>query len=73
MIKKKKKKFPLITNDQVIDYKNIRLLSLFLTKQGKIVPRYKSGIKVQQQKKLSKAIKQARMIASLPFLKSNIK
>lgn len=73
MIKKKKKKFPLIANNQLLDYKNIRLLSMFLTKQGKIVPRYKSGITVRQQKKLAKAIKQARIIGSLPFLKSNIK
>lgn len=53
-----------------IDYKNTELLAKYLTKFGKIVPRYYSGVCLKNQKKLAKAIKRARMMALLPFVKS---
>lgn len=53
-----------------IDYKNVELLSKYITKFGKIVPRYYSGVSLKNQKKLSTAIKRARMMALLPFVKS---
>ena len=67
MVKKKKKIFS-ITNNQKIDYKDIDLLSLFLTEHGKILPRRVTGITSQQQKKLAKAVKRARMLSLLPFI-----
>ena len=64
-----KKKYTSIINvNQKIDYKDIDLLSLFLTEQGKILPRRATGVTVQQQRKLSKAIKRARILALLPFI-----
>jgi len=57
--------------DKKISYKNIKLLKLFLTKQGKILPRHVTGLNIQQQKKIAKAIKRARIISLLPFLSSN--
>jgi len=54
----------------IIDYKNTELLAKYLTKFGKIVPRYYSGVCLKNQKKLAKAIKRARMMALLPFVKS---
>ena len=57
--------------DEKIDYKDIELLTLFVTEQGKIFPRRATGITVQQQRKLSKAIKRARILALLPFVASN--
>lgn len=65
-IGKVKKVFP-ISNNQKIDYKNIRLLKSFLTEQGKILPRRITGITVQQQRTLTKSIKRARILALLPF------
>ena len=53
-----------------IDYKNVELLKKYITKFGKIVPRYDSGVSLRNQKKLAKAIKQARIMALLPFVKS---
>jgi small subunit ribosomal protein S18 len=53
-----------------IDYKNVELLKKYITKFGKIVPRYYSGVSLRNQKKLAKAIKQARIMALLPFVKS---
>ena len=61
---------PFILN-QKIDYKDIDLLKLFITEQGKILPRRASGISIQQQRKLTKAIKRARILALLPFVSSN--
>ena len=52
-----------------IDYKNVELLKKYITKFGKIVPRYYSGVCLKNQKKLSKAIKRARMMALIPFVK----
>lgn len=52
-----------------IDYKNVELLSKYITKFGKIVPRYYSGVSLKNQKKLSQAIKRARTVALLPFVK----
>lgn len=70
MISKKQKISPISLN-QKIDYKDIDLLMLFLTDQGKILPRRATGVTIQQQRKLSKAIKQARTLALFPFVTSN--
>ena len=51
-----------------IDYKDVELLKKYLTKFNKIVPRYYSGVSLSNQKKLARAIKQARQIALLPFV-----
>lgn len=53
-----------------IDYKNVELLKKYITKFGKIVPRYYSNVSLKNQKKLAKAIKRARIMALLPFVKS---
>lgn len=53
-----------------IDYKNTELLKKYITKFGKIVPRYYSGVSLKNQKKLSRAIKRARIMALIPFVKS---
>ena len=70
MLPQKQKLSPLSLN-QKIDYKDIDLLKLFITEQGKILPRRATGVTVQQQRQLAKAIKRARTIAILPFVASN--
>ena len=50
-----------------INYKDVRLLSSFVSERGKITPRRISGVCAPHQKRLSEAIKQARNIALLPF------
>lgn len=52
----------------VIDYKDTELLKKYITKFGKITPRYYSGVCLKNQKKLAKEIKKARMMALLPFV-----
>ena len=58
---------PLSTNE-VIDYKDVELLSKFLTEQGKILPRRMTGLTTKQQTRLTKAVKRARMLSLLPFV-----
>ncbi len=50
-----------------INYKDVKLLSAFITERGKIIPRRLSGVCAPHQRRLSNAIKQARNIALLPF------
>ena len=50
-----------------INYKDVKLLSGYISERGKIVPRRISGVCCPHQKRLSEAIKQARNIALLPF------
>ena len=70
MARQKQKTSPIGLN-QKIGYKDIDLLTLFVTDQGKILPRRATGVTVQQQRQLAKAIKRARTIAILPFVASN--
>jgi small subunit ribosomal protein S18 len=70
MVLKNKKISPISLN-QKIDYKDIDLLTLFVTEQGKILPRRATGVTIQQQRKLAKAIKRARILALFPFVTSN--
>jgi small subunit ribosomal protein S18 len=52
----------------VIDYKNIKLLKAFLNKYGKIRPRRKTRISVQNQHKIAKAIRKSRALKLIPFI-----
>ena len=70
MISKKQNISPIDFN-QKIDYKDIDLLRLFITDQGKILPRRATGVTIQQQRKLAKAIKRARILSLFPFVASN--
>ena len=66
-----KQKLALIGITQKIDYKDIDLLKLFITEQGKILPRRATGLTVQQQSQIAKAIKRARILSLLPYVTSN--
>jgi small subunit ribosomal protein S18 len=70
MVSQKQKLSPISLN-QKIDYKDIDLLKLFITEQGKILPRRATGITVQQQRQIAKSIKRARTLSLLPFVASN--
>ncbi|MFA6992632.1 MAG: 30S ribosomal protein S18 [Candidatus Gracilibacteria bacterium] len=50
-----------------IDYKNIGLLKKFISQYYKVVPRYYSGTCLKHQKKVSVAIKNARIMGLIPF------
>lgn len=55
-------------NAPKIDYKDIRLLSRFLSESGKIVPSRITAVSAKKQRELAQAIKRARFLALLPFV-----
>jgi small subunit ribosomal protein S18 len=56
-----------VNNVNAIDYKDVGTLRRYISSFGKIVPRRRSGVCAQHQRKLANAIKRARIIALLPF------
>ena len=54
---------------ETVDYKDVRKLQRFLTERGKILPRRATGLNAKQQRQVSNAIKRARHIALLPYVK----
>ncbi len=50
-----------------IDYKDVSKLRRFITEKGKIIPRRTSGTCAKHQRELAMAIKNARVMALLPF------
>jgi small subunit ribosomal protein S18 len=50
-----------------IDYKDVDLLRRFISDRGRIRSRRVTGVTVQQQKQLARAIKNAREMALLPY------
>jgi small subunit ribosomal protein S18 len=51
-----------------INYKDTKILSNFISDQGKILPRRVTGLNSKQQKRITKLIKRARIAALLPFV-----
>lgn len=52
-----------------IDYKDTATLSKFLSRWGKIKPASATRLTSKDQRKLSEAIKRARFLALLPYVK----
>ena len=51
----------------VIDYKDVATLRKFISERGKIRARRITGVSVQEQRLIAKAIKNAREMALLPY------
>nr|YP_009306422.1 ribosomal protein S18 [Caulerpa cliftonii]AOP19326.1 ribosomal protein S18 [Caulerpa cliftonii] len=52
-----------------INYKNIILLRNYITVSGKIIPKRLNNLTAKQQRHMSKAIKNARSMSFLPFVR----
>src|SRR5688572_21913282 len=50
-----------------VDYKDVDVLATFVPERAKIAPRRITGTCAMHQRKLQTAIRQARMVALLPF------
>ena len=50
-----------------IDYKDIKLISRYITEKGKIIPSRITGVSKKKQKELSKAIKRARFLSLMSY------
>ena len=68
-LRKPKKKVCAFCKDKAtyIDYKDTALLRKFISDRGKIRSRRVTGLSVQQQKQVARAIKNAREMALLPY------
>ena len=55
---------------QDFDYNNVELLTKYINEQGKILPRRLTRLTVKEQKRMTKAIKTARIMRLLPFVKT---
>lgn len=66
---KKKKSCPFSGEDGMkIDYKDVKLLSRYISEKGKIIPSRITSVSAKKQRELAHAIKRARYIALLPFV-----
>lgn len=66
---RRKKSCPLTgANAPKIDYKDVKLLSRFISERGKILPSRITSVSHKKQRELSQAIKRARNLALLPFV-----
>jgi small subunit ribosomal protein S18 len=66
--KPKKKQNPLKAAEiATVDYKDTALLRKFISDRGKIRARRVTGVSVQEQRQIAKAIKNAREMALLPY------
>ena len=53
---------------EYIDYKDTELLRRFISERGKILPRRVTGTSAKNQRRLTIAIKRARLMGLLPFV-----
>lgn len=53
---------------EYVDYKDTELLQRFISERGKILPRRVTGTSAKNQRKLTTAIKRARIMGLLPFV-----
>ena len=53
-----------------VDYKDVNVLRKFISDRGKIRARRVTGVSVQQQREIAKAVKNAREMALLPYSSS---
>ena len=51
----------------IIDYKDIKLLSRFISEKGKITPSRITNVSSKKQKELSRAIKRARFLSLMSY------
>jgi len=54
-------------NSPIIDYKDVKLISRYISEKGKIMPSRITNISRSKQKELSTAIKRARFLALISF------
>ena len=55
-------------NAPKIDYKDVKLLSRYISERGKIVPSRITAVSAKKQRVLAREIKRSRYLALLPYL-----
>ncbi len=68
IFKRRKRLDPFLQDpNRVIDYKDVALLSKYLSERGKILGRKFTGLNAYNQRKVSKAIKRAQGLGLIPY------
>ena len=55
-------------NARAIDFKDVRLLSRYISERGKIVPSRITAVSAKKQRELARAIKRSRYLGLLPYM-----
>jgi small subunit ribosomal protein S18 len=58
---------------RVVDYKDERTLARFTSERGKIMPSRLTGMCARHQRQVNRAIKIARQLALLPFIRGYVR
>lgn len=59
-----------LQNKMDVDYRDADVLRRFLSPEGKVLPSRRSGLTAKNQRKLTRAVKRARVIGLVPFVAS---
>jgi len=72
VVRKPKKKLNPLKAAKIttVDYKDVALLRKFISDRGKIRARRVTGVSVQEQRQIARAVKNAREMALLPYSSS---
>jgi len=65
----KKKKICQMCAGKPIDYKDVNIISKYITEKGKIVNRRQSGACAKHQRHIAEQVKYARFMALIPYVK----
>ena len=66
--RRKKKIDPFLEDTTlVIDYKDAKLLSRFVSERGRVLPRRMTGLSAHNQRQVTRAIKRAQHLALMPY------
>lgn len=70
MMNKKKQCFFCSQNVGDLDYKDVEFLNRFISSQAKIIDPIHTGTCAKHQRKLARAVKRARFMGFLPFVRT---
>ena len=66
---RKKKKICQMCAGKDVDYKDVQIISKYITEKGKIMPRRMTGACAKHQRHIAQQIKYARYMALIPYVK----
>lgn len=52
-----------------VTYRDVNLLKYFVSERGRIIPRRMTGVSAKQQREIARAVKQARGLGLLPYIR----
>ena len=66
---RKKKRICQMCAGKDVDYKDVQIVSKYITEKGKIMPRRMTGACAKHQRHIAQQIKYARFMALIPYVK----